>query len=199
MRNGGIVEMRLNVWRVVAFFLLIAVSVGFGFAFDALATVIERGQHPRPEHLTASVAKNAEAYGIPETVLWATLKTESGFVGDTVSENGAIGLMQLTPEQFTFICTQLLREDDLNASMLYAPDVNLRAGSAYISYLYSRYGVWDHVFAAYRAGTDTVDAWLAEPDLVSAQGVLTDIPDKTVAEYVKKIKKAVDHYTNLYY
>lgn len=191
--------MRLNVWRVIAFFLLIALSVGFGFAFDAVATAIERGQHPRPAHLATSVAENAEAYGIPETVLWAVMKTESRFVGDKVSDDGAIGLMQLTAAQFNFISTQLLEEVDANASMLYAPDFNLRAGSAYISYLYSRYGVWDHVFAAYRAGTDTVDAWLAQPDLVSEQGVLTDIPDKPVAEYVENVKKAVESYTKLYY
>lgn len=40
--------MKLNIWRVAAFFLLLAVAVGFGFAFDAIATSVERNKHPRP-------------------------------------------------------------------------------------------------------------------------------------------------------
>lgn len=191
--------MRITVWRVVAFFLLIAVSVGFGFGFDAAATAIEKHNHPRPEALTDAVHQNAESYGIPEAVLWATLKVGSNFTSNAVSDSGEIGLMQLTPARFTFICTELHGTEAQDAGMLYDPATNLRAGSAYLSYLYGRYGVWEHVYAAYRAGTETVDAWLADPERVSAQGVLTDIPDNAVASYVKNMKKAVETYTTLYY
>ena len=191
--------MRINIWRVVAFLLLIALSVGFGFAFDGAATAIEKHRYARPASLSAQISQNADEFGVPEPVLWATVKCGSEFVSNAVSENGAIGLMQLTPAQYAFICTELFDSEAQNADMLYAPEPNLRAGSAYLSYLFGRYGVWEHVFAAYRAGTDTVDAWLADPNRLTEQGVLYDIPDKAVANYVEDVKKSVAAYTKLYY
>ena len=190
--------MKLTVWRVLAFLLLIAVSVGFGFAFDAVATAVERSRNPRPDQLADAVHQNAKEYGIPEAVLWATMKNGSGFASNTVSEDGAIGLMQLTPAQFEFICTSLWKTDPMDTGMLYDPETNLRAGSAYLSYLYGRYGVWKHVFAAYDAGEARVDAWLSEPERLSAQGVLTDIPDRATAQYVKDMTKTLETYVKLY-
>ena len=191
--------MKLTVWRVLAFFLLLALSVGFGFGFDAAATAFERHRYPLYEPLVASVAKNAEAYGVPEPIVWATVKCGSDFASNAVSENGAIGLTRLTPAQFAFICTELLEKETPDTGMLYDPETNLQAGCAYLSYLFGRYGVWEHAFAAYAAGTDTVDAWLAEPDRLSEQGVLTDIPDAQTARYVREMNKTAEFYTKLYY
>lgn len=191
--------MKITIWRVVAFLLLIALSIGFGFGFDAAMTAIEKKQYPLEDSLTGAVKQKSEQYGIPETVLWATLHTGSGFASNYVSENGAIGLMQLTPAQFEFIYTSLWEKEAPDAGLLYDPTTNLDAGSAYLSYLYSRYGVWEQVFAAYVAGTDTVDAWLKDPNCLSAQGVLQNIPDKRVDAYVASVNEAIDQYTKLYY
>jgi soluble lytic murein transglycosylase len=191
--------MKLTVWRVLAFLLLIAVSVGFGFAFDAVATAVERNRNPRPDQLADAVHQNAKDYGIPEAVLWATLKKGSHFASNAVSENNEIGLMQLTPAQFEFVCTSLWETDPMDTGMLYDPATNLRAGSAYLSYLYGRYGVWEHVFAAYHAGEAKVDTWLSDPERLSEQGVLTDIPDRATAQYVKDMTKTLETYVKLYY
>ena len=191
--------MKLTVWRVLAFFLLIALSVGFGFGFDAAATAIERHRYPTDAPLAASVTENAKTYGVPEPILWATVKCGSDFASNALSEDGRIGLTQLTPSQFSFICTELWEEDARDAGMLYDPATNLEAGSAYLSYLFARYGVWEHAFAAYFAGCDAVDAWLSEPERLNAQGVLTDIPDTATARYVKNLHKTAEMYTKLYY
>jgi soluble lytic murein transglycosylase len=189
---------KLTVWRVVAFLLLCALSVGFGFAFDAAATAVERHAYPQKAELADAVSRNAEEYGIPEAILWATLRSGSHFASNAVSDSGAVGLMQLTPAQFGFICTELLGQEPLDAGMLYDPETNLQCGSAYLSYLYRYYGIWDLVYAAYRAGTDTVDAWLTDPACTNGQGVLTTIPDAEVAAYVTAMKKAVSLYRELY-
>lgn len=191
--------MKITIWRVVAFLLLVALSIGFGFGFDAAMTALERGRYPLENSLADAVKQKSEQYGIPETVLWATLCTGSGFASNHVSENGAIGLMQLTPVQFEFIYTDLWAKEAPEAGLLYDPATNLEAGSAYLSYLYSRYGVWEQVFAAYVVGTDTVDEWLKDPNCLSAQGVLQNIPDKRVAAYVASVNEAIDQYTKLYY
>ena len=191
--------MKITVWRVLAFFLLIALSIGFGFGWDAVATAIERHKYPIDKDLANAITQNAELYGIPEPILWATVQTGSQFASNAVSESGEIGLTQITPARFEWICINLLDGEAKDAGMLYDPATNLTAGCAYLSYLYDRYGVWDHVFAAYRTDTDTVDAWLATPGWVSEQGVLTNIPDASVADFVDTVKTAVDFYSKLYY
>lgn len=190
--------MRLTAWRVAAFLLLIALSVGFGFGYDAIATSVEKSRYPRPEAYAASVKENADAYGIPEHILWGLIKVNSNFQSNAVSENGAIGLCRLTPSQFEFICTSLHGIEKPDDGMLYDPNTNLRAGCAYLSYLYDRYGVWNHAYAAYFAGVETVDAWLRDETLVSEQGVLTDIPDADTAAFVSSMQKAVRYYAELY-
>ncbi len=190
--------MKLNIWRVLAFFLLIAVSVGFGFAFDAVATAVEKHNYPRPEALSETVGKQAAAYGLPEAVIFATMHSGSDFASNAVSENGAIGLMQLTPERFDAV-RKLQGLEKTDAGMLYDPATNLSAGCAWLSYLYEHYGVWELVYAAYHVGTERVDAWLADPNLTTDEGVLKEIPDRAAASYVERMQTAVNYYEKLYY
>lgn len=191
--------MKWNATRLTALLLLIALSIGFGFAFDAVATAIERHRYPRPEWLQAAVQNRAERYAVPETVIWAVMRNGSGFESNAVSEDGRIGLMQLTSEQFSLIAQEIMEIDTPDTGLLYDPSTNLEYGVAYLSYLYRQYGVWDLVFAAYRAGTQTVDAWLTSPEYTDENGVLLEIPDRGVAQSVKKMNKAVALYRSLYY
>lgn len=190
--------MKWNVYRCIALILLVALSVGFGLAYDGIATAIERKLYPRETDVTALIESNAALYSIPEPVLFATVRTQSRFVSNAVSEDGRIGLMQLSPETFSFICTELLGKPNTESGMLYDPATNLEAGSAYLSYLYDRYGVWETVYAAYCVGTDSVDAWLATPELLTDHGTLVKIPDQTAASYVKKVQHAEELYQTLY-
>ena len=191
--------MKLTLHRVLAFFLLVALSVGFGFAWDAVATAVERHRYPMPSNLSVKVSQYAEQYGIPEPILWATVRNNSQFASNAVSENGAVGLTQLTPERFEWICLNLLGGEPLDEGMLFDPDTNLSAGCAYLSYLYDRYGVWEHAFAAYDTDPQTVDAWLSDPQNLSGQGILQKYPDHATAAYVKDMKTAVEFYSKLYY
>ena len=191
--------MKINIRRVIAFFLLILLSVGFGFAYDGIATAIERHRHPRPEKQVDEVAEYAAEYGIPEPVIWAILKTQSNFTSNAVSEQGAIGLMQLTPKQFDFICTRLLGIQTPDAGMLYDPETNLRCGCAWLSYLYARYDTWHLAFAAYRNGTEILDAWLTDSTLVDQNGMLPAFPDSETTAFVENIERTVEKYSQLYY
>ena len=191
--------MKLNIWRVAAFFLLIALSIGFGFAFDAAATALERQRYPRAEEYTELVSHYAEKYAIPEAVVWATIKTGSNFASNAVSQNGAVGLMQLTPARFDFIFRELLGRESPESGLLYDPETNLEAGCAWLSYLYDRYLVWDLVFAAYHTDTDTVDGWLTDPDCIDESGILVRIPDPEAKSYMNTMEKTVTLYRELYY
>lgn len=191
--------MKMNLRHTVALLLLIALSIGFGFAFDAVATAIEKNRYPQSDDLAPLVSQSATEFGLPETVLWAFIRNESNFQSDLVSADGSIGLMQLTPEQFAYVSTEILGEEEKSSDLLYAPTANLRYGAALVSSLYERYGVWENVYAAYFAGTDQVDLWMRDPTLLTPQGRLSEIPDPQTASYVEKMIRAVEQYNQLYY
>lgn len=191
--------MKLTVQRVLIFFLLIGCACGFGLAYDGIAGKIERKHYPRPDDYAALIRENADAFGVPEAILWSVVRTESNFVSSKKADDGSVGLMQLQPELFTYISTELLHESAPDAGLLYDPASNLRAGAAYLSTLYGRYGLWDTVFAAWSAGTDAADGWMSDPELLNGIGVLVKIPDRKAAAFVAEVGKSVKMYTKLYY
>lgn len=179
--------------------LILLLSVAFGFAFDAVATAIEKNSYPRPEALFDAIATQADANALPEAIVFATVRCGSDFASNARSDDGRIGLMQLTPDQFDWIRTNLLGLEPTEEGLLYDPNTNLLCGCAWLSYLYEHYGVWELVYAAYRMGTEEVDAWLADPNLTDEHGILKEIPDKETAKFVKDMQKAVASYNKLYY
>ena len=191
--------MKFNAKSFAIIAAILVLSIGFGFAFDGIATAIEKKQYPLSPRYAEDIQKVAEEYGIPEVILWATVCTESGFASNLEGKNGGIGLMQLTPEEFAMIQTDILKETPEDAGRLYDPQKNLACGAAYLSYLYQRYGIWETVFAAFDAGTASVDAWLADPECVNELGTLTSIPNPSTARYVKEVANARELYIKLYF
>lgn len=191
--------MKLNARSFAIIAAILALSIGFGFAFDGVATAIEKKQYPLSERYADDIREAAQKYGIPEVVLWAIVRTESGFTSNLEGKDGGIGLMQLTPETFAMIQTNILKETPEDKGRLYDPEKNLACGAAYLSFLYQRYGVWETVFAAFDAGTDAVDAWLANPEYVSELGTLENIPNTATAHFVREVSKARELYIKLYF
>ena len=191
--------MKFNARSFAIIAAILVLSIGFGLAFDGVATAIEKKQYPLSTRYADDIQKVAQKYGIPEVILWATICTESGFSSNLEGKDGGIGLMQLTPLEFAMIQTDILKETPEDAGRLYDPQKNLECGAAYLSYLYQRYGVWETVFAAYDAGTETVDAWLSNPEYVSELGTLTSIPNPSTARFVKDVIHARELYIKLYF
>lgn len=191
--------MKFNARSLAIIAAILVLSIGFGFAFDGIATAIEKKQYPLPERYADNIRKVAQEYGIPEAILWATVRTQSKFASDLEGKDGSIGLMQLTPDEFAMIQTDILKEAPEGAGMLYDPQKNLQCGAAYLSHLYQRYGVWETVFAAFDVGIATVDTWLATPEYVSELGTLKSIPIAETARFVRDVTKARELYTKLYF
>ena len=191
--------MKFNARSLAIIAAILVVSIGFGFAFDAAATAIEKKNYPLSPRYANDISKVALEYGIPEVILWATVRTQSGFSSNLEGKDGGIGLMQLTPDEFAMIQTDILGIPQEDAGRLYDPVKNLQCGAAYLSYLYERYGVWETVFAAFDAGTSAVDAWLANPEYVSNLGTLKNIPNTETARFVRDVEKAREIYIKLYF
>ena len=191
--------MKFNARSFAVIAAILVLSIGFGFAFDGVATTIEKKQYPLSERYANDIQRVAAEYGVPEVILWATVRTESRFSSNLEGEDGGIGLMQLTPDEFAMIQTDILGEATAQTGLLYDPQKNLSCGAAYLSYLYQRYGVWETVFAAYDAGADTVDEWLANSEYASELGTLKNIPNAKTARFVRDVTKARELYIKLYF
>lgn len=189
-RNGK----RLPVPAALA--LILAVSVLGGFLFDCICTAIERQTHPRKYAEYVSVY--AEAYDVPEDVIYAVIHTESHFDSAAVSSKGAVGLMQLLPKTFLWLTDDMLGEH-LSEAVLYDPETNIRYGTYLLARLYTRYGDWNTAAAAYNAGSGNVDEWLKDPSCTDQYGFLNRIPYNETASYVKKFSAARKTYQRLYY
>ena len=180
---------------VIVFILLLA--AGFATLWVFIEDLII--EHTHPIEYSEFVEKYAEEYAVPEEIVYAVIHTESKFESDAISQKGAIGLMQITPDTFEWLRYKT-GESDMPASsdLLYNPEINIKYGTYYLSILYTEFGVWETVYAAYNAGRTRVNEWLDNPQN-NDNGKLVDIPYKETYEYVEKVAKAVDIYKDTYF
>ena len=152
-----------------------------------------------PIHYTEYVSESCERYGVPESIVYAVIRTESSFEPHAVSSAGAIGLMQITPDTFAWLTSYHLREN-LSPLMCYDARTNIRYGVYYLSFLYERYGGWAEALAAYNAGPGRVDQWLKDKTLVDENGALivSRIPYQETRDYVTAVLQTGEIYGHLY-
>lgn len=182
----------------IAVAVVLAISIVFGFVFDFVCTKIEHAIYKKPAEYQGYVSEYSLKYDVPENLIYAVMKTESGFDFAARSSVGAQGLMQLMPNTFLWLTNDMLG-DRYEAGMLYDPETNIKYGVYYLSYLYDRYGNWDTALAAYNAGPGNVDSWLGDSEYDSdGDGVLDKIPFRETRKYVKKVNKSLKMYDKLY-
>ena len=187
---------KINYGRVILVTLVI--SIVFGFLFDFICTRIELSIYPKPSEYKSFVAEYSEKYRVPENIVYAVIKVESKFDSSAESSVGALGLMQIMPDTFSWLTNDRLG-DRFSVGMLYDPETNIKYGVYYLSWLYDKYADWDITLAAYNAGPRNVDKWLEDPTVSDLEtGKLINIPFKETREYVKKVNKALGKYESLY-
>ena len=175
--------------------VIVLISIGLGFFADFVVTCLEKSAYP--QGYSEYVTVYAEAYGVPETLVYAVIRTESDFESGAVSSAGAIGLMQLMPSTFQWLTDDKLFEH-LEDGMLYDPETNIRYGTYYLSLLYDRYGRWDLALAAYNGGPGNVDEWLEDDRYADGEGGLKKIPFKETRQFVSRVTEAWEMYEKLY-
>lgn len=176
---------------IISILLLAAIiATVAGHISDAVLKVFN------PLKYSEAVEKYSQQYGVPQPIIYAVIKTESSFKPDAVSSRGAIGLMQITPDTFDWLCMKTGEES--NSLLLYDPDTNIRYGTYFLSLLHNEYHSWDTVYAAYNAGRGKVNEWLSK-EAHNNNGRLKDIPYKETREYVGKISDRASLYERLYF
>ena len=181
--------------RTICIVLVIALlSVLTGLLAENIKHKLDRASHPK--EYSELVEKYADIYKVPEPICYAVIKCESGFDSAAKSRSGAIGLMQLMPDTFAYLCDKA--GEDYESGMLYDPETNIRFGIFYLSMLYERFGVWETVFAAYNCGPTRVSFWI-ESGKADSGGKLLEIPISETAVYVERVTNAIRKYETLYY
>ncbi len=108
----------------------------------------------------------SEQTGVDSRLLKAMIKAESDFNTRAVSKKGAMGLMQIMPENFKM----------LDLENPFDPMQNIRAGARYFQQLYKRFnGKLALSLAAYNAGPTAVDRYKRIP------------PYQETEEYVRRV------------
>ena len=184
--------MKKHTHRALAILLIIALSVGIGFAANALFEVLERKSHP--QDFADIIQKYSEEYTIPKEIIFAVIKTESSFDPSAKSHKDAIGLMQMIPSTFEWLTGDEHLGEHLPVEALESPDVSIRYGTYYLAYLARRFDRnWTNV------GETRVAKWLQSPDFVDESGTLIYFDGFEETEnYVKKVNQAIEKYRELY-
>ncbi|WP_215746892.1 transglycosylase SLT domain-containing protein [Gluconobacter sp. P1C6_b] len=136
---------------------------------------------------------------VPDGLLPAIIRQESGFDPDAISGAHAVGLLQLLPAAAKDVVRKAhLGPVNVSPAALTDPQTNLRIGNAYVSQLLERFGnVIPYALAAYNAGPHRVDLWLkADPpsEPLSEDGVLDWIerlPYRETRLYIENIEASM--------
>ena len=133
------------------------------------------------------VVAQAEQAGIDPAWAYGILRSESAWVNDARSGADARGLMQLLPATAALVA----RRNGLNwggGDTLYDPSVNIELGTRYLAQLAARYnGAPWLTSAAYNAGPNRVDQWLAARGTLAPDLFIATMPFKETREYVARV------------
>lgn len=103
------------------------------------------------------VERHSRRFRVDPLMVLAVIQVESRFNPNAVSDQGAIGLMQLQSATARDLAMELGVEwtgDEL----LYDPELNIELGCAYLRRLMDRFGDQDAALAAYCSGPTLVEA-----------------------------------------
>ena len=153
-----------------------------------------------PKKYEEYVSIYADKYQVGENLIFALIKAESNFNKDSVSNKGAIGLMQLMEETVIDVANKNnieLDKENIREDLLKV-DKNIDIGTKYLSMMLERYGNIEIALAAYNAGIGTVDNWIEKGIINSDGSNIENIPYKETNIYVRKILRDYKIYSSLY-
>ena len=121
-----------------------------------LAQEIQAEHAAAVDRYAAYFAEASQRFGIPAAWIRAVLRAESAGDVGAISSAGAMGLMQVMPDTWAGLRVRYrLGRDPFD------PLDNILAGAAFLREMFDRYGNVGAMLAAYNAGPDRYDEYLA--------------------------------------
>ena len=190
-RKSGFIVAAISVLFAV---VVIAVAI---YAFSNAQNDLQESAYPLKYQNEVNAA--SQSYGVDKSLIYAVIRTESGFDPEADSRVGASGLMQLMPTTFEWLQTYYDGEITMDADKLLDPGINIDYGTKFLKFLLERYKSEQAAIAAYNAGFGAVDGWLSD-SRYSSDGVNLDtIPYDETSNYVVKVENAREKYRELYH
>jgi len=129
------------------------------------------------------IAYESRKYGLDPYLVLAVIKTESAFRNFSVSDKGALGLMQVMPSTAFYVSE---KDDDIDIKHkkeLFDPLTNTKIGISYLAYLVKKYNNIKHALVAYNMGPGNLN------NILNKKGNIPVVYYKKVMENYGKIIK----------
>lgn len=177
--------------------VLVCIAAVLLMALPLLAREADRLLYPRK--YSRQVEQWAAEYNLDPLLVYAFIRTESGFDPAATSSVEARGLMQMTEETFIWLRSKIAPDEGLLFANLYDPETSIRFGCYYLHLCMERYnGDVATVAAAYHSGWGTVDALLQMEEHSADGETLQGFPYNQMNHYVKKITSCYARYQRIY-
>ena len=142
--------------RYAAQAILLGVTVAITTAAPAGAQTYRLTDH---RAYSREIADAAARHAVPERLVWAVIRAESGFDPRAVSRQGARGLMQLMPPTAQWLLQREPSPPKIRPAQLFNPVLNIELGTSYLAQLMGRFdGDLTRALIAYNAGPATARA-----------------------------------------
>ncbi len=187
---------------IVTLFLVCLVIVGLlAFSTNVLGDIKSKVMMRfYPQEYSDYVSFYSSEYDVDEALVYAVMKTESGFRAEVQSHAGAMGLMQIMPETFEWLQNLVDGEITHSEDELLDPETNIKYGTYFLHHLLEHYnGNEKLAVAAYNAGSANVDSWLSDAQYSVDGNNLASIPFAETEQYVDRVENTKAVYESLYY
>lgn len=155
--------------------------------------------HPNP--FRDWVSKGATEFDVPESLIFAVMRQESGFRPSVVSPANAHGLMQVIPptaREIAIALGDLVPEQDASLLDFKSPHVNVRYGSYYLGRLLREFGEHPALAAAgYNAGPEAARLWYRAGRELPLELFVARIPFDETRRYVMNVLLNLEVYNAL--
>lgn len=151
-----------------------------------------------PLNYWESIQAEAERRELDPYLVASIIRQESGFEPATVSNAGAVGLMQIMPGEAPRIAS-LAGLEGITRERLFDPTANIAIGAAeYAQKLERMGGNHIHAIAAYNAGEVPVGRWIAQTPDGDPDLFVESIPYAETRLYVKSVTRNRHEYRRIY-
>lgn len=189
--------MKKNIKIIVCLSIVFTIILGAAFILKFAYNKYIYATYPLKYENEVNAA--SEKYHINKSLIYAVIKTESSFNPSAESHAGAIGLMQITPDTFTWLQTYYKDDNDYTVDDLKDYKVNIDYGTHLLSILLDMYNNEETALCAYNAGVGRVDGWLKNPEYSNDGVTLKKVPIEETDNYRNKVEKNKNAYIKLYF
>ena len=181
---------------IFALFLAILVLGGLGLAVRYAWVNYYRAAYPLGYY--ELVMHYSAEQGLSPALVFAVIRSESGFDHTAYSYAYAKGLMQITEETFEWARMRMGDDENRPFEEMFIPEVNIRYGTAILRLHLDHFGGEQEAIAAYHAGRRQVALWLEDERFSDDGLILRDTPFRRTNAYVHNVLFTRDVYLALY-